>query len=448
MLKKRSFKKIIASISLLILFLLLGQQFVEKQPNVLNQNQLSDVEDAHFWIISDNHFYSDDLFEDSERFRQFEATAVGKDIRYTSQVLTAFVKKALKEKPTGIILTGDTTLNGEKRSLTHMAEILEPLKAAGIPVLAIPGNHDIYNGWARKFVNQQQITAHQISPSDFREAFSDGYERSSQQDRFSLSYAIDLANYRLVLLDSNIYSDRFSKKEPITKGELKTKTLEWLENTLKEAQNLDKTPIIFMHHNLLAHNKKVTEGFVLNNAESVLKLVDEYQVPLAVTGHIHLQNIMQSMDHLNFYEITSSAFSTAGNQIGHLKLTDKQINYEVETFDPREYFDSQDLKNPDLQDYPSYLEEMYRQVGKDIAKNILVQAGVEDVDSLAEMVGEANLRYFTGNNQLSEVEKQKIRKDPRYAILKESVPQLWQSIEDSMEDTNIPDNRSITIDLP
>ena len=422
--------------------------FVKLEADTEVSQSVTTSDAPHLWVISDNHFYADELFEDSEKFRQFEATSVGKDIRYTSQVLTAFVKKALKEKPDGIVLTGDTTLNGEKQSLEQMTEIFKPLKAAGIPVFAIPGNHDIYNGWARKFTNQQQITTHQISPGDFRLAFSDGYNLSHSEDKHSLSYAVDLENYRLLFLDSNIYADRFSKTEPITSGEFKEKTLEWIESTLKEAKVLKKTPILFMHHNLLAHNEKVTKGFVLNNATRVLSLVKQYEVPLAVTGHIHLQNIMQSRDNPNFYEITSSSFSTAGNQIGHLQLLNNQMKYEVEAFDPREYFDSLALENPDLKEYPSYLEEKYRQVGKDLATNILVQSDIENADKLADMVGEANLRYFTGNNRLTEAEKDQIRNDPNYAILKKSVPQLWQSIEHSIEDPNIPNNRSITIDLP
>ncbi|MBM7710202.1 3',5'-cyclic AMP phosphodiesterase CpdA [Enterococcus lemanii] len=122
------------------------------------------------------------------------------------------------EQPTGLILTGDLTLNGEKESLDQMTQTLAPLKKVGIFVFAIPGNHDIHNGWARKFTQDQQLVAHQISPSDFKTAFSDGYEFSVSQDAHSLSYAVDLATYRLVFVDSNLYSETFSKEAPITQG--------------------------------------------------------------------------------------------------------------------------------------------------------------------------------------------------------------------------------------
>lgn len=449
MFKKRSLKIIFLILIIISSLLFVQQQLVKGRDGATEAMALNHVQEPHFWVISDNHFYSDDLFEDSERFRKFESTTIGTDIRYTTQVLDAFVKKALDEKPTGIIITGDTTLNGEQRSLEHMAEIFEPLKKAGIAVLAIPGNHDIYNGWARKFVNGQQITAHQISPTDFKEAFADGYQMSSSSDKNSLSYVVDLQDYRLLMLDSNIYSDRFSKTEPITKGQLSEKTLDWLENMLIEAQSMKKVPLIFMHHNLLAHNENVTEGFVLNNAQQVLELVEQYHVPLAMTGHIHLQNIMQDSKNPTFYEISTSSFSTAGSHIGHLKLQDNKISYEVEAFDPRPYFTENQLENSDLSQYPEFLANKYRQVGEQMALNFLIQSGMkEDAASLAKMVGEANLRYFTGNNLLSEADKEAIYQDPRYQTLKEFAPRLSSSVEQSVEDQNIPNNHSIVIDLP
>lgn len=446
--KKRSLNIIFFILIVISSLFFVRQQFVKGQDRANDSILLNHEKEPHFWVISDNHFYSDDLFEDSERFRKFEATTIGTDIRYTTQVLTAFVQKALDEKPTGIIITGDTTLNGEKRSLEHMTEIFEPLSAAGIAVLAIPGNHDIYNGWARKFINGQQITEHQISPIDFKQAFSDGYQMSQSEDKASLSYVVDLKEYRLVMLDSNIYPERFSKMEPITKGKLSEKTLEWLEKILIEAQMIKKTPILFMHHNLLAHNEAVTEGFVLDNADQLLRLVEQYNVPLAMTGHIHLQNIMQDSKNPNFYEISTSSFSTAGSHIGHLKLQDNKISYEVEAFDPRPYFTEKQLENSDLSQYPEFLANKYRQVGEKMAMNFLIQSGIEeDAASLAKMVGEANLRYFTGNNLLSEMEKEAIYHDPRYQILKEFAPSLSLSVENSVEDSNIPNNHSIVIEI-
>lgn len=448
------FKKINGVIILFLLscigfFLFAGQKMIKSETTKKAQQQhLLQLTDPHFWVISDNHFYADALFEDSEVFRQFEATAVGKDIRYTETVLKAFVQKALIEKPTGIILTGDITLNGEKESLDQMIKLFEPLQEAGILVLAIPGNHDIYNGWAREFKNEDKITTHQISPETFQAGFSDGYELSRQQDTHSLSYLLDLKDYRFFMLDSNIYADRFSKKEPVTHGELKPATLDWLKVGLEEGKALGKTPLFFLHHSLLVHNENVTEGFVLNNADAVLALIESYQVPLAMSGHVHLQDIMQSIDNPMFHEISTASFSTAGSHIGHLTLKERQMTYEVESFDPRPYFDSQTLENSDLKNYPTFLKEKSQQLGEELTINLLSQLGVSDQNHFVKKVGEAHVRYFTGAVPLTENEKEKLYKDPSYENLRQNAPQLLERFSSLLNDANFANNHRLVIDLP
>ncbi|MHC5267893.1 metallophosphoesterase [Enterococcus sp. LJL98] len=434
-------------ISLMAFFVFFSRQIVsESTVKKVQQASLLEIKAPHFWVISDNHFLADDLIEESEKFRSFEKTSIGKDIRYTSAVLEALVQKALLEKPTGIILTGDVTLNGEKRSLEQMAEIFQPLKEQGIFVFAIPGNHDIYNGWARQFQNKQQITTHQISPSDFQRAFPDGYTLSQQPAVDSLSYSLDFSDYRFFFLDSNLYTDRFSKTEPVTEGRLSEGTLAWLEAGFAEGKRLGKKPLLFLHHSLLEHNPKITKGFVLNNAEVVLQLVEKYQVRLAMSGHLHLQDIMQSNDNPAFYEISTSSFSTADSHIGHLMLEPERLSYEVESFDPRPYLNQVQLKQPDLKNYPEYLRQKYRAVGEQLAQNMLAQLEIKDDIGMAALVGEANLRYFTGKTSVTQEEKEQLFQTPAAKKLREEAPQLWLRVLRSIEDENISDNHRLVIE--
>lgn len=437
------------------LFVLLYFTIQEKSTIINEQSALADqlqTDQPTFWVISDNHLFAKTLFdEESALFREFEASSIGKDLRYSQDLLEALVQKALVEKPSGLILTGDVTLNGEKESLDQIIQILAPLKKAGILVFAIPGNHDIHNGWARKFSQEQQLVTHQISPLDFKVAFADGYDLSVSQDPHSLSYAVDLAAYRLVFVDSNLYSEVFSKEAPVTQGRIKEKTVTWLQQVLAQARETNKTPLLFLHHNLLAHNEKVQQGFVLNNASDVLDLVKEYQVPLAFSGHIHLQDIMQSPVLPNFYEITTSAFSIVESHIGHLTLQPNQVAYEVENFDPRPYFTAAQLANPDLQDYPNYLIQRYEAVGASMAENTLYRLGVTDdarIQAAKKMVGEAGVRYFTGHHSLTFEEQAAIQTDPVYQFLKENSTRLAHQVEQSLNDPNIPNNQSFTLELP
>lgn len=45
-----------------------------------------------------------------------------------------------------LLAAGDLTFNGEKLSHETVAGLFEEIEAAGVPVLTLPGNHDVNNG--------------------------------------------------------------------------------------------------------------------------------------------------------------------------------------------------------------------------------------------------------------------------------------------------------------
>ena len=46
------------------------------------------------------------------------------------------------QKADGLILSGDLTFNGEKKSHEELAEKFKKVEKSGAPVMVIPGNHD------------------------------------------------------------------------------------------------------------------------------------------------------------------------------------------------------------------------------------------------------------------------------------------------------------------
>lgn len=331
--------------------------------------------------------------------------------------------------------------------MERLGEILAPLEKAGILVLAIPGNHDIYDGWARAFVGDKQKVVDQISPRDFEKILPSDFKAAHSRDKNSLSYTIDTTDYRLFLLDSNIYTVEPSRMAPITGGRFKKETLTWLEAQLKEAKEDKKTPLLFMHHNLLPHNTRMTKGWVLDNAEEVLALVKKYQVPVAFSGHIHLQDIMANEDQ-SFYEVVTSSFSIVETHVGHLTLTPDKLHYQVENFDPTPYFSKKQLANPDLKNYPQYIHDFFKADQAKIAYQRFYLQDIYDekiTDPVAELFGEAHIRYFTGNNQLSSEEIAKIKASSAYQLAEKY--DFARSLTTSFSDSNTPNNRELTIEI-
>lgn len=439
---KKIFSILLGGLGIMLIFFLLYQVGSWREKSVASSPAKED-----FWVITDNHLLAKSLYDEGKAFTTINKTTAGKDLRYDEEVMAALVKKALKEKPQALIFTGDLTLNGEKKSLERLAEILTPLKTAGILVLAIPGNHDIYDGWARAFVGDKQKVIDQISPKDFEKILPDGFNESHSRDKSSLSYTVDFGNYRLFMMDSNIYTVEPSHMAPITGGRFKDETLNWLKEQLEETKTSGKIPLLFMHHNLLPHNARMTKGWVLDNADEVLPLVKKYQVPVAFAGHIHVQDIMANEEE-SFHEVITSSFSIVETHVGHLTLTPDEIHYQVENFDPTPYFSKKELENPDLKNYPQYIHDFFKADQAKLAYQRFYMQDIYDekiTDPVAELFGEAHVRYFTGNNTLSSEEIAKIKASPAYALAEKY--DMAKSLENSFSDPNTPNNRELTIPI-
>ena len=92
---------------------------------------------------SDLHYMSHSLIEDDDFLWEVTEFGDGKDILHSSDITSVFVSDMLKMKPDVVVLTGDLTLNGEKKSNEELREKLSVLKENGIKVLVITGNHDV-----------------------------------------------------------------------------------------------------------------------------------------------------------------------------------------------------------------------------------------------------------------------------------------------------------------
>ncbi len=158
---------------------------------------------TEFWVISDTHLIAKSLHDEGQAFSQMQKTSQGKDLYYQETALTAFMRMAQRKKPATII-TGDITFNGERVSAEKFAEIFKPLKHT--QVLVLPGNHDIFDGWAREFRGKKQFYAGEISPMFWRSIFAKSYRQAFNTNDSSLAYSVQLnPQYFLILADSNIY---------------------------------------------------------------------------------------------------------------------------------------------------------------------------------------------------------------------------------------------------
>lgn len=400
-----------------------------------------------FWVISDTHLIADSLHDHGQAFSQMQKTSQGKDLYYQETALSAFVRMAQKKKPAAIIVTGDVTFNGERVSAEKFAEIFKPLEETQL--LVLPGNHDIYDGWAREFRGKKQYYAGQISPRMWRNIFKTSYKNAVSVDDESLAYSVQLnPDYLLILADSNDYGKEEATTAPATAGFLGREQRRWIKAQLQYASENNLQVIFCMHHNLYAHNPAVNKGYVVDDYRELRKLLAQYNVKLVFSGHIHAQNIMLPQDPCPATEVVTASFCSNDQGYGVVKVSPKEVSYTCHHFKMKDYLTDKEKQNWTLTHFHDYLENI--QLGTISAE--LMQKNLyqnhDDLDTVRKMgrlFGEMNYHFFTGKNHIESEELQKLKKSPIYQRLIADNPHYELYLQ-TLYDMSNHDNLHVKID--
>ena len=399
-----------------------------------------------FWVISDTHLIADSLHDDGQAFSQMQKTSQGKDLYYQETALSAFVRMAEEKKPAAIIVTGDVTFNGERVSAERFAEIFKPLTKTKL--LVLPGNHDIYDGWAREFHGKKQYYAGQISPRMWRNIFRTSYETAVSVDNSSLAYSVQLnPDYLLILADSNDYGKEESSTAPATAGFLGKEQRKWIKEQLQYASQNNLRVIFCMHHNLYVHNPAVNKGYVVDDYRELRKLLAQYNVKLVFSGHIHAQNIMLPQNSCPATEVVTACFCSNDQGYGVVKVSPKEIIYTCHHFKMKDYLTDKEKQNWTLTHFHDYLENI--QLGtisaelmqEDLYRN---HDDLKSVRQMGRLFGEMNYYFFTGKNHIDFDELQKLKKSEIYQRLISENPQYELYLQ-TLYDTSVHDNLHVKI---
>ncbi|MHC5229125.1 metallophosphoesterase [Enterococcus sp. LJL99] len=385
-------------------------------------------EQDKIWIISDLHYLSHELHDQGEKFQFIKNTSAGKDLDFSKERLEALIWQIEQEKPKILLVSGDLTLNGEKLSAEELANYFERITKIGTQVYVIPGNHDISNGWARKYRGTKAENADQILPEEFAEIFSlAGYSEAFSRDSDSLSYAVRPFNdVIIVMIDTNKYMNTASSSSPATSGKVRKETYNWLNEIYSQAKKEDAVVIPVMHHNLIDHNSMVNQGFTIDDADSLQDYFLSKQANLIFSGHIHAQNIAEvKKDSETIYDIATGSFASLSNPIGEIEIKNQALSYTKKNLLMNDWAKATDQINPQLLDYEAYSTSLFYEDGVNMAKNQLIQEGwanQKEQDEIASFIGRINVWYFAGSKQ---------RKKEFEAFKNEEGYQLLQKHQDS-----------------
>jgi 3',5'-cyclic AMP phosphodiesterase CpdA len=319
--------------------------------------------DITFFVLTDVHYLAESLTDKGEAFQKF-ISSDGRQLNYISEIVDAFTDDIKKKKADILIVSGDLTSNGEKESHQEFADKLKKIEESGTSVFVIPGNHDIMNPFARGFKGSNQYVVDYINKKDFVKIYKDfGYDEAISRDTNTLSYlASPSEDVWLLMLDTAKYNDNIQKNRPRLDGEINAGTLEWIKKCSDLAKKNNAQIIAVMHHNLIDHSESVKEGFTINNSNAVLQLFENCGIKLALSGHIHQQDIKSySKDEYKAYDVVTSALLVYPQKYGVLKYSPKDgFDYSTSSVDVESWSKEHDVKDENLNNFKVYSEEYYK----------------------------------------------------------------------------------------
>ncbi|MDS3860637.1 metallophosphoesterase [Thermosynechococcaceae cyanobacterium BACA0444] len=239
---------------------------------------------VRFGIISDPHIaLPETLPEPSRRFPlvEFSIPAFEVALADLTQLGIDF-----------LLLPGDLTQHGEPENHRWLGERLQKLP---FPTYVIPGNHDL---------PVPEPDGRSIGFAEFPLFYPQAGYVDPHQHYYCCYPAPGL---RLIALNSNTFNDQGKQI-----GYLESAQWAWLEEILGNSVPEPTLTMVMIHHNVIPHLPDQAEHilsrrYILANAAPLRQLLKQHQVPLLITGHLHVQNIAYAE---GLYEITTGSLAS------------------------------------------------------------------------------------------------------------------------------------------
>lgn len=380
--------------------------------------------ELNFFVSTDVHYLAESITDKGEAYQKFIKSSDGRQLNYISEIVDAFTNDIKKKEADVLIISGDLTTNGEKKSHLELAKKLKKIEASGTSVFVIPGNHDILNPFARGFEGGNQYIVDYINGKEFKKIYKEfGYDEAVSRDTNTLSYlAAPSEDLWLLMLDTALYKDNLIKNKPRLDGEINSGTFEWIKKCSDLAKKNNAQIIAVMHHNLIDHSESIKNGYTINNSTEVLQLFEDCGIKLVLSGHTHQQDIKSySKGEYKVYDVVTSALVVYPQRYGILKYSPKDgFNYSTTSVDVESWSKEQDLKDKNLINFKVYSEEYYKtsQYNNTIQRFLMDDSLTsEEAKLMAETSALIRAKYLGGTLKLN---KQEIINSQGYKLLTKS----------------------------
>lgn len=289
-------------------------------------------------VFTDPHLLSPALVVNPGQPYYDDLEANNKMTDQSAPVMQALVDTLLALKPAAVLVTGDLTKNGERKSHQDMAVFLSQLRAAGIGVYVIPGNHDVNNDNAVGYYGSTIRTVTTPTSSEFATIYADmGYGQALERDNNSLSYLFEpIDGLWVIAVDDNLCVQRDADRTINATG-ISLSTRNWIFQKADQGHSQGKQVILMMHHQLLEHfddQDRLVGDAAVKGADELRQQFIAHGIRLVLTGHMHVGNITTEFNAArtdSLVEITTGSTITYPCQFRVIDVSPDRGTFSVAT---------------------------------------------------------------------------------------------------------------------
>ena len=351
--------------------------------------------DVSFAVISDIHIYDTSLGTSGAAFE--ETMNSDRKLLLDSVDLTDFAINTIISSGVRIVLvSGDLTKDGELIDHQLIAGKFKRFTDAGIAVYVIPGNHDINNPGAVRYVGDGSEPIPAINAEDFSRIYGDfGFNSALMRDDDSLSYVAEpVQGLWLLALDDCRYRENVPGKEEIVSAKISQRTADWIAKVLQAAKDRNKAVMVMIHHGVVEHWKgqaKLHPDYLTDDYLNFGKFLASWNVRIAFTGHYHAQDITLGQFGDKFlYDVETGSLITAPCPIRFVDIKNNAVEIRSDLI--------VDQIHPGT-DFAANARAFVKKTVKLEAIKTLKQYKVSDKDAdyIADAVGDAFSAHYSGD---------------------------------------------------
>ena len=341
----------------------------------------SNNEPLKIQFITDVHYYSSKLGTEGKAYDKMESKSQ-MVIKDSPLVIKRGFDMLCEDDSTDIVvISGDTTHEGEIESHTEFIEMLHDLKKRGKRVYVITATHDFQDdGIAHAYDGDNRIEVPAVKDRhDLWDMYYDfGPSEAIATHKESMCYVVQLApGYRLFALND----DTNYKPEGERGSGFSDDCMKWILEQLKDAHDNDQYVIAMTHHPMISPSpfyNIIGGGNMQRNYETTREIFADAGLSCILTGHTHVHDIsvITSKKGNKFYDVACGAFIGCPPAIRNVTFDPRGAKIDVETV----YVDNVDGLDTKGKSFPDYMKDFFFGMIAEV-----IWAMGNDIDRLAEM---------------------------------------------------------------